>query len=221
MIQSDMSVIKTSFLSKRFGSLLAVDHIDLEIAHGECFGLLGPNGAGKTTLIKMITGVTPPTEGHIEVLGYDLQKNLRQAKARLGVVPQHDNLDPDLKVGTNLTTFARYFDIPSVEARRRSREVLKFFELEEKNSSRVDELSGGMKRRLLIARSLINNPSLIVLDEPTSGLEFREMGGRINVFNLENEVSVSSLLRDPQKLRRRPANLEDVFMKLTGRSLED
>ncbi|MFC2007587.1 ABC transporter ATP-binding protein [Chloroflexota bacterium] len=166
-----MTIIKTTNLTKKFKELVAVDNLGLEIAAGECFGLLGPNGAGKTSIIRMITGVSPPTGGEIWVDGKDLAKVPREVKAILGVVPQIDNLDPDLRVLQNLLTFARYFNIPGDEARRRSMEVLHLFQLEDKQKSRIKELSGGMKRRLLIARGLINQPRIIILDEPSIGLD--------------------------------------------------
>jgi lipooligosaccharide transport system ATP-binding protein len=150
---------------------VAVDQVSLEIEDGECFGLLGPNGAGKTSLIRMITAVSPPSDGDIWVMGEGLRASARRAKAALGVVPQIDNLDPDLTVLQNLTTFARYFAIPKGEARRRSLELLKMLQLEEKQNNHLRELSGGMKRRLLIARGLVNQPKIMVLDEPTIGLD--------------------------------------------------
>ena len=166
-----MAIIKTSHLTKKFKKLVAVENVDLEIEDGECFGLLGPNGAGKTTLIRMITAVSPPTAGEIWVDGLELKKYPRRVKAILGVVPQIDNLDEDLNVIQNLRTFARYFAIPKEEANRRSLEILKSIQLEEKKTSKIDELSGGMKRRLLIGRGLINNPRILILDEPTIGLD--------------------------------------------------
>ncbi len=301
-----MTIIKTHNLTKKFRDLLAVDDANLEIEEAECFGLLGPNGAGKTSLIRMIIAVSPPTKGDIRVLGNDLRTHSRQVKAILGVVPQLDNLDPDLTVLQNLVTFARYFDIPKNEARRRSMEVLVLFELQDKCNSQIRELSGGMKRRLLLARGLINMPKILVLDEPTigldpqakylvwhkltelksqgvtqllctqnmeeatvlcnrvaimhqgrilscgvpreliskyvgnevteievdskewidtvnelksRGLDFEEVGGTIHVFHLEADESVRGLVNSPEKLRRRPATLEDVFLRLTGRSL--
>jgi lipooligosaccharide transport system ATP-binding protein len=165
------AAIKTENLIKKFKDLTAVGGVSLEIMEGECFGLLGPNGAGKTSLIRMITAVSPPTSGSIWVNGKDLAKYPREVKARLGVVPQIDNLDPDLKVLQNLMTFARYFSIPRREAERRSQEVLRLFQLEEKRDSHLKELSGGMKRRLLIARGLINQPGIVILDEPSIGLD--------------------------------------------------
>jgi len=301
-----MTVIKTHNLTKKFKDLLAVDDVNLEVEEGECFGLLGPNGAGKTSLIRMIIAVSPPTKGDIWVLGNDLRAHSRQVKAILGVVPQLDNLDPDLTVLQNLMVFARYFDIPKNEAYRRSMEVLTLFELQNRCSSQIRELSAGMRRRLLLARGLINMPQILVLDEPTIGLDpqakylvwhkltelksqgvtqllctqnmeeatvlcnrvaimhqgkilsldapqelisrfvgnevgeievnleekikiirelesrgfdFEEVGGKIHVFHVEADESIEGLVNFPERLRRRPATLEDVFFRLTGRSL--
>lgn len=166
-----MAAIKTKGLTKKYKDLLAVDNISLVIEKGECFGLLGPNGAGKTSLIRVIIGVSPPNEGAVWVLGKDLRTNSRQIKSVLGVIPQVDNLDPDLTVLQNLMTFARYFDLPKDEARQRAMEVLSLFELNNKWNSRIKELSGGMTRRLILARSLINRPKILILDEPTIGLD--------------------------------------------------
>jgi len=303
-----MAIIKTKNLTKKFKDLLVVDDVNLEVEEGECFGLLGPNGAGKTSLIRMITAVSPPTKGDIWILGNDLGTYSRQVKAILGVVPQLDNLDEDLTVLQNLMTFARYFDIPKNEAQRRSMEVLSLFELQNKCNSQIRELSGGMKRRLLLARGLINMPKIMVLDEPTigldpqakylvwhkltelksqgvtqlictqnmeeatvlcnrvaimhqgkilsldtpqelisryvgnevweieldseerdrtvkelesRGLDFERVGGKIHVFHIEAEESISGLVSSLGRLRRRPATLEDVFFRLTGRSLAE
>lgn len=301
-----MTIIKTENLTKRFKDILAVDDVNLEVGEGECLGLLGPNGAGKTSLIRMITAVSPPDKGDIWVLGKDLRTHSRQVKAVLGVVPQLDNLDEDLTVLQNLITFARYFDIPKDEARRRSMEVLSLFHLEDRCNSHIRELSGGMKRRLLIARGLINMPRILILDEPTigldpqakylvwhklaelksqgvtqllctqnmeeatvlcdrvaimhlgkilslgaprelisryvgsdvweievnsdekdntvrelesRGLDFEDTGDKIQVFHLESDESIRGLAGFPEKVRQRPATLEDVFLRLTGRSL--
>ena len=303
-----MAIIKTKNLTKKFKDLLAVDTVNLEVKQGECFGLLEPNGAGKTSLIRMITAVSPPTKGDIWVQGNNLRTHSRQVKAILGVVPQLDNLDEDLTVFQNLMTFARYFGIPKNEARRRSMEILSLFELQDKCSSRIRQLSGGMKRRLLLARGLINMPKIMVLDEPTigldpqtkylvwhkltdlksqgvtqllctqnmeeasvlcnrvaimhqgkilsldtpqelisryvgnevweiglnseerdrtveelerRGLDFEDVGGKIHVFHIEAEESISGLVSSRGRLRRRPATLEDVFFRLTGRSLTE
>ena len=166
-----MAIIKTSNLSKKFKELVAVDSIDLEIEERECFGLLGPNGAGKTTLIRMLTAVSPVTGGDIWILDKELKRYPREIKAMLGVIPQVDNLDEDLTVIQNLMTFARYFAIPKEIARERSLEILQSMQLEDKHNSKIDELSGGMKRRLLIGRGLINDPRIIILDEPSIGLD--------------------------------------------------
>ena len=167
-----MSVaIEIRNLTKRFKDLTAVDELSLDILEGECFGLLGPNGAGKTTLVKMLTTISPITGGSIKVMGMDLATEPRRIKALYGVVPQGDNLDPELSVIENLTTFARYFEIPRDEALRRSREALTLFKLDLKADGKIKTLSGGMKRRLLLARSLLNNPQIIIMDEPSVGLD--------------------------------------------------
>jgi lipooligosaccharide transport system ATP-binding protein len=158
-------------LIKRFGDLVAVDDIDLQVEVGECFGLLGPNGAGKTTIVRMIHAVTPITAGDLLVLGLRVDRKTADVKRRLGVVPQEENLDPDLSPWENLLVFARYFDIPRTEARHRAADLLEIVGLAARAMSPLDELSGGMKRRLLIARALLNQPELLILDEPTTGLD--------------------------------------------------
>lgn len=158
-------------LTKRYGDLTAVDGIDLQIERGECFGFLGPNGAGKTTTMRMIYGRTPPTAGTLHVLGLDVTRDIRAIKARIGIVPQEDNLDPDFSALQNLTVYANYFGLRRAEALRRAHELLDFARLSEKAGAQVDALSGGMKRRLVLARGLINRPQLVVLDEPTTGLD--------------------------------------------------
>jgi lipooligosaccharide transport system ATP-binding protein len=163
--------ILASKLTKRFGPLVAVDGIDFEVGVGECFGLLGPNGAGKTTTIRMIHAVIPITSGELVVLGRRVDHDPAAVKRRLGVVPQEENLDPDLTPEENLVVFGRYFDLPRTEARRRAADLLEFVGLSSRGTSHLDELSGGMKRRLLIARALLNQPELLVLDEPTTGLD--------------------------------------------------
>jgi len=301
-----MPIIKTKNLTKKFKDLLAVDDVNLEVEEGECFGLLGPNGAGKTSLIRMITAVSPPSKGDIWVLGNNLRTHSRQVKTVLGVVPQVDNLDEDLTVLQNLMTFARYFSIPKDEAYRRSMEILHLFELENKRNSHIKELSGGMKRRLLLARGLINRPKILILDEPTigldpqakylvwhkltelksegvthllctqnmeeatvlcdrvaimhqgkimsldspqklisqyvgnevweievnpeerevtikelesRGLDFEDAMGKIHVFHIESDKPLAGIMRFSPVLKQRPATLEDVFFRLTGRSL--
>lgn len=166
-----MAVIEVRDVVKRYETILAVDGVDLDVIEGECFGLLGPNGAGKTSLVRMIIAASPLSGGIIRVHSKDITAAPREIKSNLGVVPQEENLDQDLNVLQNLTTFARYFDIPKPEAKRRALEVLQLFELHERQKTKIGELSGGMKRRLLIARALMNQPQLIILDEPTVGLD--------------------------------------------------
>jgi len=170
MVSSE-GLIKAQHLTKRFGSFTAVDRINFEVYKGECLGFLGPNGAGKTTTVRMIYCFSPVTEGELTVAGMNVSKHSREIKRMVGVAPQEDNLDPDFTVAKNLQVYARYFDIPKAEAAKRAIELLKFFQLEEKQTKSIDELSTGMKRRLIIARALINQPQILLLDEPTTGLD--------------------------------------------------
>ena len=158
-------------LTKRFGDFTAVDSVDFDVLPGRAFGFLGPNGAGKTSTMRMIACSSPVTSGELTVIGMNPRTQARQIKARLGVVPQIDNLDTELTVRENLEMYARYFDIPGDVARRRADELLEFVQLDERAKDQVEPLSGGMKRRLTIARSLINEPELVILDEPTTGLD--------------------------------------------------
>jgi lipooligosaccharide transport system ATP-binding protein len=158
-------------LTKKYGDLTAVDSISFDIREGECFGFLGPNGAGKTSTVKMIHCVSPVTSGTLTVKGMPAHIDNRAVKMMTGVIPQEITLDNDLTVTENLAIFAKFFDIPRREAKRRIEDLLKFVELEAKRSSKIDELSTGMKRRLLVARALLNQPKLIVADEPTTGLD--------------------------------------------------
>jgi lipooligosaccharide transport system ATP-binding protein len=158
-------------LTKRFGTFTAVDAVDFDVQTGESFGFLGPNGAGKTSTMKMIACSSPISDGELTVIGMDPRSQAPQIKAHLGVVPQTDNLDAELTVRENLEMYARYFDIANEVARRRTDELLEFVQLSERAGDQVDPLSGGMKRRLTIARALINEPDLIILDEPTTGLD--------------------------------------------------
>ena len=158
-------------LTKRFGAFTAVDSVDFDVAAGEAFGFLGPNGAGKTSTMRMIGCVSPVTEGTLRVLGLDPAIAAATIKAHLGVVPQQDSLDMELTVRENLVIYGRYFDLSRREARRRADELLDFVQLLDRADSRVEPLSGGMKRRLTIARSLINEPRVLLLDEPTTGLD--------------------------------------------------
>lgn len=164
-------LIKARNLTKKFGDFTAVDHINFEIYKGECVGFLGPNGAGKTTTVRMIHGFWPLTEGELYVAGLNVSTQTREIKCIVGVAPQEDNLDPDFTVIKNLQVYARYFDIPKAEATKRAKELLKFFQIEEKQDVLISELSTGMKRRLILARALINEPQILLLDEPTTGLD--------------------------------------------------
>ncbi len=158
-------------LRKTFAAFTAVDGIDFEVRPGEAFGFLGPNGAGKTSTMRMIACASPVTSGDLRVFDRDPRTDASAIKARLGVVPQADNLDAELTVRENLLMYARYFDIPQKVARERAEELLAFVQLAERRDSQVEPLSGGMKRRLTIARALVNEPDLILLDEPTTGLD--------------------------------------------------
>jgi len=168
---SSAPVIEARGLRKLYGTLTAVDGIDLTVHRGECFGLLGPNGAGKTTTVRMLHAVSPPSAGSLRVLGLDVASQGAEVRALMGVCHQEDNLDPDFTVERNLIVFARYFGLPRAEARRRASELLDFMGLADKAASQVEALSGGMKRRLMLARALINAPRVLVLDEPTTGLD--------------------------------------------------
>lgn len=158
-------------LMKTYGSLVAVNRVSFGVRYGEAFGLLGPNGAGKSTMMRMIYCRTPLSAGALYVTGLDVTVEPRQVKARIGVVPQENNFDPDLNVRDNLLVYARYFRIARRDAEERADELIEFAGLQEKRQARIEELSGGMKRRLMIARALINRPTILVLDEPTTGLD--------------------------------------------------
>jgi lipooligosaccharide transport system ATP-binding protein len=164
-------LVRTRGLTKRFGDFVAVDGIDLEVERGQTFGFLGANGAGKSSTMRMIGAVSDRTAGELAVLGMDPATHGPAIRARLGVVAQEDNLDTELTVWDNLVIYGRYFDLPRNEVRARAEELLEFAQLTERRHDRVDPLSGGMKRRLTIARALINRPELVLLDEPTTGLD--------------------------------------------------
>jgi lipooligosaccharide transport system ATP-binding protein len=168
---SGSPLIEARGLTKRFGDVVAVDGIDFTVEHGETFGFLGPNGAGKTSTMRMIGAVSPVSDGSLRVLGHDPATHGAEIKQRLGVVPQQDTLDFELTVFENLLVYGRYFGLPKEVIRERADELIEFVQLGERRDSRAEPLSGGMKRRLTIARGLINDPELLLLDEPTTGLD--------------------------------------------------
>ena len=242
-------IIQARGLVKRYGDLTAVAGIDFDVAPGECFGLLGPNGAGKTSTVHMLSCVLPITAGDITVAGLSAREHPRRIKAMLGVCPQESNLDTDFSVLYNLAAHARCYDIPAAEARRRAEGLVDRFHLRDKADVLVDDLSGGLKKRLLVARALVNEPLVVLLDEPTTGLdpqskhqiwdEIRDMkaSGR-TVILTTHYMEEAELLCDrliivdlgriiesgaPQALIAKhlggQGTLEDVFLKLTGRQL--
>lgn len=248
-LQHVETIIEAGNLVKKFGDLIAVDHVSFQVRRKECVGFLGPNGAGKTTLLRMIYGLALATDGELRVFGLSVTNGLREIKRRIGVVPQETSLDSDLGVVQNLLIYAHYFDLPSREARVRADELLAYFHLTEKSNSDIASLSGGMKQRLLIARALINRPEILILDEPTSGLDpqsrhlvwdrlksLREQGMTIvlTTHNMEEAeqlcdrvivIDFGKILEEgePQELIRKAGvkNLEEMFLNLTGRDLRD
>ncbi len=293
-------------LTKSYGNVTAVHGVSFSVERGEIFGFLGPNGAGKTTTMKMIQCVSPRSGGTLSVFDLDPDEYPAEIKRRIGVVPQETNLDPDFTCEGNLLTYARYFDIPADSAQKRVDELLAFVQLEEKRNVAIEKLSGGMKRRLILARALINDPELLILDEPTIGLDpqarhlvwerlkmLQAQGSTIvltthyldeaarlcdrlvimdygkiliegvpadmvrhhageEIVEVERSDDVLAYLKDmgiqfeiaadtvlvstsdapalastllercrPKKMLTRPATLEDVFLKLTGRGLRD
>ncbi len=171
LIDASDVLVRARGLRKTYGDLQAVRGIDVDVRRGELFGFLGPNGAGKSTTMRMIGTTTPRTSGDLTVLGREPGTQAREIKARLGVVPQEDNLDTELTVAQNLHVYGRYFGLSREEIEQRSTELLDFVELADRRDARVEALSGGMKRRLTVARGLINDPELVLLDEPTTGLD--------------------------------------------------
>jgi lipooligosaccharide transport system ATP-binding protein len=243
---NSMNIISVKNLTKYYNSLKAIDGIDFEIFRAECFGFLGPNGAGKTTVMRIIYCFMPPSSGDVSVFGVDVRDNPSSIKARIGVMPQEDNLDPDLTVFENLLVYARYFDIPRRDSAPLARELLNFVGLQEKVGVKIGNLSGGMKRRLILARSLINKPELLILDEPTTGLDphsRRSVWEKLQYLKARGTTLLltTHYMEEAEVLCDRVAimdagrivvidtpsnlmnlhggNLEEVYLKLTGRGL--
>jgi lipooligosaccharide transport system ATP-binding protein len=243
-----MQIVTARGLTKDYGTLRAVDAIDFDIEKGECFGFLGPNGAGKTTVMGVIHCFMPPTSGEVRVFGIEVRENPSLIKSRIGVMPQDESLDPDLTVFENLIVYARYFDIPKKISTPAARELLEFVELSERAGSPIKNLSGGMKRRLLLARALINNPELLILDEPTVGLDPHSRHAVWDKLQMLKAKGTTLLLtthymEEAEKICDRVAimdsgkivavdtpsgltgtyggALEEVYLKLTGRTLAD
>jgi lipooligosaccharide transport system ATP-binding protein len=243
-----MNIVIAQNLIKDYNGLRAVNNVNFIIRQGECFGFLGPNGAGKTTVMRTISCFMPPTAGNVTVFGMDVTVSPSDIKSRLGIMPQEENLDPDLNVTENLVVYARYFDIRKKDSLRSIHKLLEFVELQDKANAKIDQLSGGMKHRLLLARSLVNSPEILILDEPTTGLDphsRRAVWDKLNRLKFQNTTLLltTHYMEEAERLCDRVAimdsgtivtiespanlmalhggNLEGVYLKLTGRSLAD
>ena len=243
-----MVIVKAEHLVKHYGDLCAVDNVSFEIMKGECFGFLGPNGAGKTTAMGIIYCFMPPTSGNVTVFGLDVTLQPSMIKSRIGVMPQDDNLDPDLSVLQNLVVYARYFDIPKKASLPRAWELLDFVELRDKAQVNIKSLSGGMKRRLLLGRALLNNPELLIMDEPTVGLDphsRRSVWENLSHLKARDTTIIltTHYIEEAERICDRVAimdsgriieadtpanlsnryggNLEDVYLRLTGKKLRE
>ena len=243
-----MDTVVAKNLIKDYGEFRAVKGVDFNIKSGEAFGFLGPNGAGKTTVMSILYCMMPPTSGEVTVLGMDVTKKTSLIKAREGVMPQDDNLDPDLSALENLIVYARYFHIHPSVSKPKALEMLEFLDLTDWADTNITKLSGGMRRKLLLARALMNDPELIILDEPTTGMDPHS---RIAVWNVMDTIKAEGrtiiltthYMEEADRLCDRVAimdrglivaldtpgnlkeavgagNLEEVYLKLTGRSLE-
>jgi len=243
-----MNIVTAKGLTKDFNGLRAIDAVDFEIKRGECFGFLGPNGAGKTTVMRVLYCFIEPTSGDVRVFGLNVKDEPSLIKSRLGVMPQEENLDLELSVIENLVVYARYFDIPKNKSLAIAAELLSYVELSEKANVSIKNLSGGMKRSLLLARALLNGPELLILDEPTTGLDphtrqvvwkkLNDLKARDTTLILTTHYMEEAdrlcdraaimdqgkiiTIDSPERLKEKHGgNLEEVYLKLTGRLLED